>query len=96
MTVELAAPFDASQHITDEETQVELLSDALASGDRAYIAHALGVVARARGIADVAADTGLQRQALYRSLSKDGNPTLDTLLKVLSTLGLRLQLERSV
>lgn len=48
MTIELGEPFDPALYITDIETQVELLTDALASGDRAYIAHALGTVARAR------------------------------------------------
>lgn len=94
MAVELGEPFDAAAYITDTETQVELLTDALASGDRAYIAHALGTVARARGgIAKLAAETGLQRQALHRALSKEGNPRLDTLLKVLKALGLQLRLE---
>lgn len=94
MAVELGEPFDAATYITDTQTQVELLADALVSGDRAYIAHALGTVARARGgIARLAAETGLQRQALHRALGKDGNPTLDTLLRVLRGLGVRLTIE---
>ena len=69
MTIELV-PFDAAEYITEPEDQAELLADALASGDRAYIAHALGIVARARGgIGKLAEETGLQRQALYRALS---------------------------
>ena len=48
MTIELGPPFDAAKYITDAESQAELISDALASGDRAYVAHALGIVARAR------------------------------------------------
>lgn len=54
------------------------------------IAHALGVAARARGMMQIARDAGVSREALYRALSEDGNPTLGTLLKVMHALGLRL------
>ncbi len=68
--------------------------DFATSGDRTYVAHALGTVARARGgIAKLAAETGLQRQALHKVLGKEGNPRLDTLLKVLKALGLRARVE---
>ena len=91
MALELEAPFDAAEYITDAETQAELLSDALASGDRAYIAKALGTVARARGgLTKLATETGLQRQALHRALGDNGNPRLDTILKVIAALGFRL------
>ena len=94
MTVELDPPFDAAKYITEPEDQLELLSDALASGDRAYVAHALGIVARARGgIGKLAAESGLGRQALHRALGKNGNPSLDTLLKVLSALNVTLRPE---
>lgn len=94
MTVELGPPFDAAKYITDPESQLELLTDALASGDRAYVAHAIGIVARARGgISKLAGETGLGRQALHRALGKDGNPSLDTLLKVLGALGVGLRAE---
>lgn len=58
--------------------------------DAAFIAHAFGVVARARGMMQLAQETGLSREALYRGLSQDGNPTLSTLMKVTHALGLRL------
>ena len=95
MAVELDPPFDAAEYLTgDTETQLEMLTDALGSGDRAYVAHALGTVARARGgIAKLATETGLQRQALHRALGKDGNPRLDTLLKVIAALGLTIKVE---
>jgi len=94
MTIELV-PFDAAEYITEPEDQAELLAEALASGDRAYIAHALGIVARARGgIGKLAEETGLQRQALYRALSADGNPRLDTFLRVLAALGVTLKAEQ--
>ena len=61
-----------------------------APDDAAYIAAALGDVARARGMTKLAARTGLTRMGLYKALSKDGNPSFDTVLKVLHALGLRL------
>ena len=66
------------------------MTEALATNDPAFIADALGVVARARGMSQVARDTGLSRKSLYRALSADGNPELTTLLQVLRALGLRL------
>ncbi|GAM00545.1 addiction module antidote protein [Sphingomonas parapaucimobilis] len=83
-------PFDAAEYLTSTEDHAELLSDALAEGDAAYIAAALGTIARARGIARVAEETGLSRQALHKALGKRGNPTLSTILKVLGTLDLEL------
>ena len=61
-----------------------------APDDAAYIAAALGDVARARGMTKLAKRTGLTRMGLYKALSKDGNPSLDTVLRVLHALGLRL------
>lgn len=86
-------PFDAAEYLDDEASQVELLSEALASGDIAVITRALGLVARARGMTDLAKDTGITRGALYAALKEGGNPTLDTVLKVLNALGVRLAAE---
>jgi probable addiction module antidote protein len=61
-----------------------------APDDASYIAAALGDVARAQGMTRLARRTGLTRMGLYKALSKDGNPSLDTVLKVLHALGLRL------
>lgn len=83
-------PFDAAKHFGSDEAQVDLVTDALETGHAGYIAAALGTVARARGMSDVAADTGLSRQSLYSALSEGGNPTLDTVLKVVHALGLEL------
>ncbi|MGB1409201.1 addiction module antidote protein, partial [Alloalcanivorax venustensis] len=66
------------------------ISDALETGDAAYIAHAMGVVARARGMSQLANDTGLSREQLYRSFSEHGNPTLKTVLAVLDALDIDL------
>jgi probable addiction module antidote protein len=82
--------FDASRYLTTPEAQIELLSDALASGNAAYVAQALGVIARARGMTEVAREAGVTREALYKSLSEEGDPRLTTLLGVLRALGVTL------
>jgi probable addiction module antidote protein len=92
MSIELT-DFDAAEHLTEPDDQAELLADALATGDAHIVAKAIGIVARARGMSNIAKATGIKRQALYRALSEDGNPTLETLLKVLPTLGLRMRFE---
>jgi probable addiction module antidote protein len=83
-------PFDAARYLGSPEAQAELLNDALASGDPAYVAQALGVVARARGMTDVAREAGVTREALYKSLSEDGDPRLTTLMGVMRALGVTL------
>ena len=83
--------FDASRHFESPEAQARLIDDALSAGSAAYIANALGVVARARGMGALAKETGLGRQALYAALSETGNPTLETIVKVTKALGLQLR-----
>ncbi|MCC6144270.1 MAG: putative addiction module antidote protein [Candidatus Hydrogenedentes bacterium] len=61
-----------------------------AQGDAAFVAKALGNIARAKGMAQVAADAGLSRESLYKALSGERNPSFDTILKVINALGLRL------
>ena len=88
-------PFDIAEHLDDDETIAGYLAAALESGDAGDFAAALGDVARARGMAKVANETGLSREALYRTLSVDGNPELSTLLKITSVLGMRLSVTPS-
>jgi probable addiction module antidote protein len=83
-------PFDAAHYLTSPEAQAELLNDALASGDASYVAHALGVIARARGMTEVAREAGVTREALYKALSETGDPRLTTLLGVARALGVTL------
>jgi probable addiction module antidote protein len=83
-------PFDAARYITDPEDQQDLLDDAFASGSASYIASALGVIARARGMTDVARKAGVTREALYKSLSESGDPRLTTLLGVARALGVTI------
>lgn len=71
---------------TDDDIAV-FMADAFETGDPAYIAKALGIVARARGMSEIARETGLSREQLYRSFSERGNPTLKTTLAVMRALG---------
>jgi probable addiction module antidote protein len=84
-------PFDASQYLDDAESQAELLNDALESGKASYIANAIGVIARARGMTELQRLTGIDRSTLYAALREEGNPTLDTLMRVLDALKIELQ-----
>ena len=84
-------PFDVADYLTDEETISAYLTEVLESDDPRYIAKALGAVARARGgMTQLAKDTGISREALYRALSDTGNPEFGTVLKVMHALGVRL------
>ncbi|MDG4883837.1 addiction module antidote protein [Mesorhizobium sp. WSM4884] len=83
-------PFDAAEYFDDAESQAELLVDAFETGDATYIAHALGIIARARGMTAVAKEAGVTREALYKALSEKGDPRLSTLLGVTKALGLQL------
>ena len=76
--------------LVDDEEIAVFMADALETGDATYIAKALGVVARAKGMANIAAETGLSREQLYRSFSEKGNPTLKTTLAVMKALGIGL------
>ena len=89
MTVE-TLPFDIVDELGDDEAVAIYLDEALASGDPAYFAHALGNVAKARGMTRIAKEAGLSRGSLYGALSTEGNPTIATLMQVMRSLGLRL------
>jgi probable addiction module antidote protein len=82
--------FDAAAFINTPDDAAYLLSDALESGHAGQIANVLGVLARAKGMTAVAKETGINRTALYASLSENGNPSLETLLKVAAALKIRL------
>jgi probable addiction module antidote protein len=83
-------PFDPAAYLDSDEAVAAYLNEALDTGDAGFIADALGVIARARGMTQVARDAGLSRESLYRTLSSEGNPELSTLVRVISVLGLRL------
>jgi probable addiction module antidote protein len=86
-------PFDPAEYLDDPEAIAAYVDEAMAIGDPAFFAKALGDVARARGMTDIAKETGLSRESLYKSLGDDGNPELSTLFRVLSALGLRLRVQ---
>lgn len=83
-------PFDIASLLEDDEAIAYFLDDAFAEDDTAYIIHALGIAARAKGMTKVASETGLAREALYRSFSEDGNPSLKSTIAVLKSLGFKL------
>ncbi len=83
-------PFDEAKYMIDPADQADLLTDALDSGDATYITNALGIIARARGMTQVARDAGVTREGLYKALSGDGDPRLTTLLGVMKALGIKL------
>lgn len=91
MTLE-TIPFDAAEFLDDAQSQADLLADAFETGDAGYIANALGVVARARGMTAIAKDAGVTREALYKALSGKGDPKLSTLLGVVKALGLKVSI----
>lgn len=93
MAVELR-PFDAAEYLESEEDILYFLEAAMEGNDPAHIARALGVVARSRGMTEIAKKAGLGRQALYSALSENGNPTLETLTAVLGALGLELSVQK--
>lgn len=82
--------WDPAEHLDSEEDMAAYLEAALEDGDPALIAAALGDIARAQGMSQIARKTGLGRESLYKALSPDGNPEFSTVLKVVRALGLRL------
>jgi probable addiction module antidote protein len=82
--------YDPAEDLGSDEAIATFMGEALETNDVAYIAHALGVVARVKGMAQIAAQTGLSREQLYRSFSQKGNPTLKTMLAVMNALGVQL------
>ena len=88
---------DVAEHLRIPEEMAAYLEACLeeANGDAAFIAKALGDIARAKGMAQVARDAGLSRESLYKALSGERTPAFDTILKVLGALGLKLHAEAS-
>lgn len=82
--------YDPAEDLTSDEAIAEFMAEAFSSNDAGYIAHALGVVARAKGMTQISGQTGLSREQLYRSFSGAGNPTLKTTLAVMKALGIEL------
>lgn len=82
--------FDPAEHLNSDQAIADFMAAAFETSDSAYIAHALGVVARAKGMTEIARQTGLSREQLYRSFSAEGNPTLRSTLAVMKALGISM------
>ena len=89
------AKYDVSEHLRNPEEMAAYLEACIeeANGDAAFIAKALGDIARAKGMSQVARDAGLSRESLYKALSGERSPGFDTILKVIAALGLTLHAE---
>ena len=95
MTKTVTSAYDVAEHLRTPEEMAAYLEASMeeADGDAAFIAKALGDIARAKGMSQVACDAGLSRESLYKALSGDRNPSLDTVLRVIGALGLKLRAE---
>ncbi len=85
--------YDTADYLQTQEEMNLYFEACLEENDPSLIAHALGVIARARGMTQLAKETGLSRESLYKSLSAEGNPEFSTILKVTKALGIRLHAE---
>lgn len=92
MTKTKTTRYDVAEHLRTPEEMAAYLEACIedADGDAAFVAKALGDIARAKGMAQVARDAGLSRESLYKALSGDRSPGFDTILKVIGALGLEL------
>ena len=86
------APYDVAEFLETPEEMAAYLEACIeeANGDAAFIAKALGDIARVKGMTQIARETGLSRESLYKALSGERSPSFDTVLKVISALGLKL------
>jgi len=89
MAVEITE-FDPAAYLDDDAAIAAYLTDALETQDVALISDAIGVIARAKGMKQIAQDAGVSRESLYRALSSAGNPELGTVLKVLASMNIKL------
>jgi probable addiction module antidote protein len=85
--------FDVAHYLTTEEEMNEYLNACFEDGNAALIADAIGMIAKARGMTEIAKETNLGREGLYKGLSSKGNPSFATMLKVLSSLGITLSIK---
>jgi len=90
MAKTVTTPWDPADHLRTDEDMAAYLEAALEEGDPTLVAAALGDIARAKGMTQVARDAGLGRESLYKALSPAGNPEFATILKVVAALGLQL------
>ncbi len=98
MTRTVTTRYDVAEHLRTPEEMAAYLEACLeeANGDAAFVAKALGDIARAKGMSQVARDAGLSRESLYKALSGERSPGFDTILKVIKALGLKLHAEAAL
>ena len=82
--------FDAADYLDTEERQVAYIAAALETGDADFVRDALGLIARARGMSEIARNAGLNRESLYKALGETGNPEFATVMRIVRALGLTL------
>ncbi len=95
-TMNKAKKWDASEYLETEADIAAYLNAALEDGDTSVIAAALGDIARAKGMTQLAKETGITRDGLYKALSPTGNPSFDTVQKVIKAFGLKLDVAATV
>jgi|SRR5215831_17677718 len=88
-----AKPFDASEHLESDDDIAAYITEAVQTDDMDTLIRAIGVAAKARGMTQIAKETGLSRESLYKALSGNGHPQFGTIVLVLKALGLRLTVE---
>ncbi|MYH14433.1 MAG: putative addiction module antidote protein [Gammaproteobacteria bacterium] len=95
MSKTATTPYDVAEHLRTREEMAAYLEASIeeSAGDAAFVAKALGDIARAKGMAQVASDAGLSRESLYKALSGERKPTFETIHKVIGALGLKLRAE---
>lgn len=89
------ADFDMAEHLDSDEAIAQYLSMVLEENDPAELTHALGTIARARGMTEVARASGLTREALYKALRPTSQPRFDTIMRVINSLGLKISVQPS-
>ncbi|NBY64481.1 MAG: putative addiction module antidote protein [Betaproteobacteria bacterium] len=85
--------FDITRHLDSEQSMAEYLSQVLEDGDNDELIRALGHIAKAKGMATVAKESGLGRESLYKALSEGSQPRFDTIAKVIHALGLKMTVQ---
>jgi len=93
MKAETLTRWDMAENMKTEEDNAAYLETALEEGDPAFISAVLDDMARSKGMTQMAKETGLARESLYRALSADGNPSFATVIKVIKALGLKMRIE---
>ena len=86
------SPYDSAEYLDSIEAINAYLEEALETDDPAFIAKALGTIARARGMSRIAKKAGLSRESLYKALSTEGNPEFGTIIRVMQALGLKFSI----